>query len=94
MKISHYTRLSRRVLGAATLATLTLLSTGTLAQSWPSKPVKMIVPAGAGSAPDVIARLIGERLSQTWGQGVVVDNRPGAGGIPVSYTHLRAHETG
>jgi tripartite-type tricarboxylate transporter receptor subunit TctC len=75
-------RLSRRFLGAATLAALTLLSSGAMAQSWPSKPVKLIVPAGAGAAPDVIARLLGERLSQAWGQGVVVENRPGAGGIP------------
>ena len=75
--------LSRRLLGAATLTTaLTLLSTGALAQSWPNRSVKLIVPAGAGAAPDVIARLLGERLSQAWGQGVVVDNRPGAGGIP------------
>lgn len=75
--------LSRRLLGAAILTTaLTLLSTGALAQSWPNRSVKLIVPAGAGAAPDVIARLLGERLSQAWGQGVVVDNRPGAGGIP------------
>ena len=52
------------------------------AQSWPAKPVKLIVPAGAGAAPDVIARLLADRLSQAWGQGVVVENRPGAGGIP------------
>ncbi len=74
--------LSRRFLGAATLAALALLCTGSMAQSWPNKPVKLIVPAGAGAAPDVIARLLGERLSQAWGQGVVVENRPGAGGIP------------
>lgn len=74
--------INRRFLGAVTLAALTLMSWGAEAQSWPSKPVKLIVPAGAGAAPDVIARLLGERLSQAWGQGVVVDNRPGAGGIP------------
>jgi tripartite-type tricarboxylate transporter receptor subunit TctC len=53
-----------------------------LAQAWPAKPVKMIVPAAAGSAPDVVARLLGERLAAAWGQGVVIDNKPGAGGIP------------
>lgn len=82
MKFRSCHGLNRRILGAATLAALTLLSTSTFAQSWPTKPVKLIVPAGAGAAPDVIARLLGERLSQTWGQGVVIDNRPGAGGIP------------
>ena len=50
------------------------------AQVWPDKPVKFIVSASAGSAPDIIARLIGEKLAQTWGKSVVVDNRPGAGG--------------
>jgi tripartite-type tricarboxylate transporter receptor subunit TctC len=52
------------------------------AQAWPAKPIKMIVPAGAGAAPDVIARILGEKLATVWGQGVVVENKPGAGGIP------------
>lgn len=82
MKFRPHHALSRRMLGAATFAALTLLSTGAMAQNWPGKTVKVIVPVGAGAAPDVIARLLGERLSQAWGQGVVVENRPGAGGIP------------
>ncbi len=73
---------TRRTLGAAALASLALGAVGAHAQSWPARPVKLIVPAGAGAAPDVIARLLADRLSQAWGQGVVVDNRPGAGGIP------------
>ncbi|NDY90345.1 Bug family tripartite tricarboxylate transporter substrate binding protein [Ideonella livida] len=52
------------------------------AQAWPAKPVRLIVPAAAGSAPDVIARLLADRLGAAWGQTVIVDNRPGAGGIP------------
>lgn len=53
-----------------------------LAQSWPAKPVRLIVPFPAGAAPDVIARLVADRLGSAWGQAVFVENRPGAGGIP------------
>lgn len=49
-------------------------------QAWPSKPVRMIVPFAAGGSTDVVARLLGERLQNIWGQQVVVENRPGAGG--------------
>jgi tripartite-type tricarboxylate transporter receptor subunit TctC len=86
--------LSRRLLGVAALAALTLLNSTAAAQSWPNKAVKMIVPAGAGAAPDVIARLLGERLGQAWGQGVVVENRPGAGGIPGMSALARSQNDG
>ena len=48
---------------------------------WPSKPIRMIVPFTAGSASDVLGRIVGQRLSEIWGQQIVVDNRPGAGGL-------------
>ena len=50
------------------------------AQAWPSKPVKMIVPFAAGGATDVVARLLAQKLTEDWGQSVVVENRVGAGG--------------
>jgi tripartite-type tricarboxylate transporter receptor subunit TctC len=48
------------------------------AQAWPSKPVRMIIPSLAAGSPDRVTRLIAERLTQRWGQAVVVENRPGA----------------
>jgi tripartite-type tricarboxylate transporter receptor subunit TctC len=51
------------------------------AQTWPAKPVRLLVPFPAGTGPDVVARLLGARLGAAWGQQVVVENRPGAGGV-------------
>ena len=51
------------------------------AQSWPTKPVRIVVPAPAGSSLDIIARLLGDKLKDRWGQPVVVENKPGAGGM-------------
>ena len=51
------------------------------AQGWPSRPVKVIMATAAGSAPDVIARIVTDRLAQVWGQQVLIINRPGAGGL-------------
>jgi tripartite-type tricarboxylate transporter receptor subunit TctC len=53
---------------------------GAHAQSWPVKPVRVIVPFTAGSATDILARTFGQKLQELWGQSVVVENRPGAGG--------------
>jgi tripartite-type tricarboxylate transporter receptor subunit TctC len=50
------------------------------AQSWPTKPIHVIVSSGAGGTADILARMIGERLSSSLGQPVVIENRPGAGG--------------
>ena len=72
----------RRAMLAAIAALTAFGPLPTLAQAWPSKPVRMIVPAAAGAAPDVVARLLGDRLGAALGQAIVVENRPGAGGIP------------
>jgi tripartite-type tricarboxylate transporter receptor subunit TctC len=51
------------------------------AQSWPSRPVRLILPLGPGSGTDIGARLFADRLSARWGQPVVVENRPGGDGV-------------
>ena len=57
------------------------LSSQALAQDYPTRPIKMIVPTGAGGITDILARLIGKSIGDQFGQPVVIDNRSGAGGI-------------
>ena len=78
------------------LACLLLASSAVLvqAQTYPSTPVRMIVPYAPGGAPDVLARLIGQRLSETMGQQFIVENRPGAGGIAAAEVSAKAPADG
>ena len=71
------------VLRAVTLGAFALgaLVTSAQSQSWPTRPVKLILPLGAGSGADIGARLFAEKLSAKWGQPVVVENRPGGDGF-------------
>jgi len=67
---------------AALLGTGGLLGAASAkAQAYPAKPVRIIVPFAPGGGSDVLARVAGQKLSPRWGQTIVVDNRPGAGGI-------------
>ena len=59
---------------------------------WPTRPVKFILTLGAGSGSDIGARLLADRLSQRWGQPVVVENRPGGDGIVAINAFVRAHD--
>ena len=65
---------------AALLVSLLTIVGNTYAQSWPQKPVKLIVPFPVGGATDVPARMLAERLSKIWNQPVIVENKTGAGG--------------
>ena len=69
----------------ASLATIALAAAAAphaaLAQAWPAKPVRIVVPTGPGSSLDLIARAMSDKLAARWGQPVVVENKPGAGGL-------------
>jgi tripartite-type tricarboxylate transporter receptor subunit TctC len=69
-------RLATALLAAASV----LLPAAAQAQDYPSKAIRIIVPFTPGSATDVMGRIVGERLNAAWGQPVIVDNKPGAGG--------------
>src|ERR1044071_8178760 len=62
------------------LLAMLVVSGGALAQSYPAKPVRLVVAEAAGGAPGPLARVLAQRLSEGLGQQMVVDNRPGAGG--------------
>src|SRR6266480_1265864 len=70
-----------RRLVAAVLLALAWLCAPALAQDWPTRTVKIVVPFGAGATPDTIARLIADRLQQKLGQNFIVENKPGASGM-------------
>lgn len=75
---------SRTFPGLVAVAALSLTSATAHAQSFPTKPVRILVPYAAGGAVDVLARTLGQSLSKNWGQQPVIENRPGAGGIIAS----------
>jgi len=75
-------RIPNTLLGAFVFATFAVLATAhdtALAQAWPGKPVKLLVGFTPGGGVDINARLLAARLSETFGQQVIVENRPGAG---------------
>lgn len=69
-------REARKVLAAIAL----VLAGSAVAQTYPARPIRLLVPSTPGGSVDTLARTIGPKLTERWGQQVVVDNRPGAGG--------------
>jgi tripartite-type tricarboxylate transporter receptor subunit TctC len=83
--------LNRRQLMQAALSTSTLSWAQT---PFPSKPLRIIVPFGAGGVADLTARTVGQQLTTQWGQAVVIDNRPGAGGMVAGELVAKAEPDG
>ncbi len=83
--------LTKRSLLAAGLA---VVSSRSMAQAWPTKPIRIIVPLAAGGTADIIARIHADELGKALGQTFVVDNKPGAGGTIASAEAARAAPDG
>jgi tripartite-type tricarboxylate transporter receptor subunit TctC len=83
--------LTKRSLLAAGLA---VVSTRSMAQAWPTKPIRMIVPLAPGATADIVARVFAEELGKSLGQTVVVDNKTGAGGTIATAELARAPADG
>lgn len=73
MKLKHF-------LPVATAAICALIGTSAYAQAYPNKPIKLVVPFAAAGTTDILARAVGAELTKAFGQQVIIDNRPGAGG--------------
>lgn len=80
-----------QVLGASALAAH---APQLLAQNFPSKPIRIVVPFGAGGVADLTVRAVGQKLSENLGQAVVIDNRPGAGGVVAGELVAKAEPDG
>ena len=78
----------------ASIAMTLLTVTASIAQTFPSKPIKIVVPFGAGGVADLTARTVAQKLSESLGQPVVIDNKPGAGGVVAGDTVAKAEPDG
>lgn len=83
-----------RSLSSALAVFALMLAAPAPAQEFPSRPIRMIVPQGAGGSTDIVARVVGQALSEVLGQPVVAENRPGAGGIIGADTVAKAPPDG
>src|SRR5262245_23809065 len=83
------------VLALGFISALMFPATQSVAQSWPQRTVRLIVPVGPGAVPDVPARLFANRLSERWKQPVIVENRTGAEGLigVAAFSSMRDNHT-
>ena len=84
----------KTLLRVVVAAAATLFSVAAFAQNYPNKPITIIVPFGAGSATDIISRVVGQKLSEVLKQSVVVEDRPGANGALAGLYVARAAPDG
>ncbi len=84
----------RRFRLAAAASVLTTTTPGLQAQAWPDRPVKWLLSQPPGSGPDNVARLLADRLAKTWGQPVVVENKPGGQNVVGALAAARATPDG
>ena len=102
MQATHKPSLHAIVLAGAVLAT-SLVASNVMAQAFPAKPIRSVAPYSPGSGPDSVMRILGDKLSRTWGQQLVIDNKPMASGFlaigdakraaPDGYTMLQVDNT-
>ena len=79
-------------IGFAAALALSATFASAQAPAWPQRPVKFIIPLGPGSGVDITARVFADRLSQKWGQPVVVENRPGGDAFVAITAVISAHD--
>jgi tripartite-type tricarboxylate transporter receptor subunit TctC len=91
MKLPHRRQFLHLAAGAAALPAVSRVA---WAQGYPTRPVRIVVGFAAGGAPDLIARLVGQRLSERLGQPFIIENRPGAGGNIATEAVVRAPADG
>lgn len=72
--------IKRSMFAAALAASLAVPASPAAAQTWPTKPLRIVVPFPAGGTSDVLARLVGQKMTENWGQPVLIENKPGSNG--------------
>ena len=83
-----------KLLAIAVAASLGMLTVAAAAETWPDRPIRVLMPLASGSAVDVAARIVAEKMGETLGQRFVVENEPGASGLIGARAGARATPDG
>jgi tripartite-type tricarboxylate transporter receptor subunit TctC len=92
MRLRHLFALALVALALGLIAGATMIATASADTKWPTRTVRFILTLGAGSGSDIGARLLADRLTQRWGQPVIVENRPGGDGLVAISAFVTAHD--